>query len=261
MLSRQHIVEYSSEAGFSLCGVARARVLSEYEARFAAGLATSGEAALSYLVRDPDRRLDPSRLLHGAQTVVVCALAYDGQAAVETPAGRISAHRGEGDYQPRIKAMLGGVLEGLQVSAPGRRGKICGDTSPILEKAWAVEAGLGWIGRNSLLIHPELGSFLLLGELIMDSVCDLYDSPLQGVGCGSCRRCVEACPVGALVADGVGVASVDTGRCVSARTIESGRKGGVVSSIHGWIWGCDECQTVCPRQKKPGSDKKTVDFF
>jgi epoxyqueuosine reductase len=252
MLSRRLIAEYSSEAGFSLCGVARARILTEYGDRFAAGLAASGAAALGYLVRDPGRRLDPSLLLPGARTVVVCALAYDGLAAVETPAGRVSSHRAGGDYQPRIKAMLGGLLERLRVSSPGLRGKICCDTSPILEKAWAVEAGLGWIGRNSLLIHPSLGSFLLLGELILDAECDLYDRPLTGVGCGGCRRCVDACPSGALVTDGVGVASVDTGRCISARTIEAGRKGGAIEPLNGWIWGCDECQTVCPRQKKTG---------
>lgn len=258
MLSYQHIKKYAAEAGFSAVGVARARVLTEQGPRFAAALAASGEAALGYLVRAPERRLDPGRLVEGARTVVVCALAYDPR-PVETPEGLVSAHRGAGDYHPRIVAMLSGVLERLRSEEPGVAGRVFCDTAPILEKAWAVEAGLGWIGRHSLLVHPALGSFLLLGGLVLDGECDRYDRPVRGVGCGECRRCVEECPAGALI-EGCGkapgeafgeVAAVDTGRCVSALTIESSR-GGAVSpgDLHGWIWGCDVCQNVCPRNKK-----------
>jgi epoxyqueuosine reductase len=255
VLSYQHINKCASEAGFSLCGIAPSRVLWEHGPRFEAGLAVSGEAALGYLVRDPGRRLDPERLLTGTVTVVVCALGYDGR-ALETPSGKVSAHRGGGDYQPRIKAMLSGMLERLQTLEPGLRGKVCCDTSAILEKAWAVEAGLGWIGRNTLLVNPDMGSYLLLGELLLDSACDRYDEPYRGPGCGVCRRCVDACPAGALVVGNADVAMVDTGRCISALTIERARKGLPVEPLHGWINGCDECQSVCPRQKKRVETKK-----
>ncbi len=248
VLSYGHIKKYASEAGFSLCGVARARALREHGGRFAAALATSGEDALGYLVRDPGRRLDPSRLLAGVQTVVVCALAYDPR-AVETDRGKVSAHRRGGDYQPRIKAMLSTVLERLQAENPGLRGRVCCDTSAILEKAWAAEAGLGWIGRNSLLVNPDLGSLLLLGEILLDAASDLCDEPFSGQGCGGCRRCVEACPAGALVAGGGDVAAVNTGRCISALTIERVRKGLEVEPLHGWIHGCDDCQNACPYNK------------
>jgi epoxyqueuosine reductase len=124
-----------------------------------------------------------------------------------------------------------------------------------------VEAGLGWIGRNSLLVTPGHGSFVLLGELVLDDESDLYDEPREAPGCGGCRRCVEACPTGALVPGPTGVARVDTGRCISALTIEKGRKGGVVEPLHGWIHGCDECQTVCPYQKKRVETKKTRYFL
>ncbi len=230
------IKKYAFEAGFTLCGVARARVLSEYAPRFAAGLEASGEAALDYLVRSPERRLDPSTLVPGARTVVVCALRYDGRAE-ETPEGKVSAHRRGGDYHPRIKAMLREVLERLRGEFPAFRAKVCCDTSVILEKAWAVEAGLGWIGRNSLLVNPEHGSLLLLGEIVLDAECDRYDEPGREAGCGKCRRCVENCPAGAL-----GEKTVDTGRCISALTIERARKGVSVKPLHGWIYGCDECQ-------------------
>ena len=272
MLNHQHIKKYASEAGFPLCGVARARILDEHSTRFEESLAASGPAALGYLVRRPERRLDPSVLLPGARTVVVCALDYDGS-PVATPAGKVSAHRREGDYQPRVKAMLATVLERLREDEPGLRGKVCCDTSAILEKAWAVEAGLGWIGRNSLLVNPDLGSFLWLGEIVLDAECDRYDEHYAGSGCGGCRRCVESCPAGALVApvtvdSGVDnaiipdVYAVDTGRCISALTIERSRGGTPAEPLHGWIYGCDECQTVCPRQiKNPAASKKKHEFF
>jgi epoxyqueuosine reductase len=263
MLRYQDINKYATEAGFTLCGVARARVLTEQSARFEGALAASGDEALGYLVRRPERRFDPSTLLPGAKTVVVCAVAYDPR-AMETPRGRVSAHRRDGDYQPRVKAMLSDVLTRLRADFPALDGKVCCDTSAILEKAWAVEAGLGWIGRNSLLINPEHGSFLLLGELILDDECDLYDTPLTGVGCGGCRRCIEVCPTGALVinplSDG-SVGSVDTRRCISALTIEKARKGVDIEPISGWILGCDECQNACPRNITASKRKKVVSFF
>ncbi len=140
-------------------------------------------------------------------------------------------------------------------------------------KAWAVEAGLGGIGRNSLLVNPDLGSFLLLGEIVLDAECDRYDEHYAGSGCGGCRRCMESCPAGALVApvtvdSGVDnaiipdVYAVDTGRCISALTIERSRGGTPAEPLHGWIYGCDECQTVCPRQiKNPAASKKKHEFF
>lgn len=234
-LSYDYIKRCAAEAGFTLCGVARARVLAEHADRFEAGLAASGRDVLPYLARDWRRRLDPSSLVAGACTVVVCALRYDGR-PIETPEGRISAHRRSGEYQTVIKGMLCAILERLRV-----KGKVCCDTSAILEKAWAAEAGLGWQGRNTLLVNPEHGSWLLLGELILDAGCDRYDEPFAGEGCGGCSLCEEVCPTGALRDR-----TVDTGRCISALTIERGRKGLPVEAMHGWICGCDLCQNVCP---------------
>jgi epoxyqueuosine reductase len=245
MLKYDYIKEYAREAGFTLYGVARARVLAEHAERFEAGLAASGEDVLPYLVRDWRRRLNPSVLVKGARMVVVCALRYDGSPE-ETPSGKISAHRCAGDYHPVIKGMLREILERLRGDCPDLRGKACCDTSPILEKAWAVEAGLGWQGRNTLLVNPGHGSYLLLGELVLDAECDRYDEPYSGLGCGECRRCEAACPTGALRNR-----TVDTGCCISALTIERSRFNDVAPEpIHGWIYGCDECQIVCPYQKK-----------
>jgi epoxyqueuosine reductase len=243
-LSCEYIKQCASQAGFTLCGVARARVLAEHSGWFSAGLTASGGDVLPYLARDWQRRLDPSVLVAGVRTVVVCALGYDGS-AVETPAGKVSAHRREGDYQPLIKGMLREVLERLRREYPELGGKVCCDTSAILEKAWAVEAGLGWQGRNTLLVNPDHGSFLLLGELVLDAESDRYDEPYSGRGCAECRQCEAACPTGALCRR-----TVDTGRCISALTIERKRQGAPIEPVHGWIYGCDECQSVCPYNKK-----------
>ncbi len=244
MLSYKHIKKYAANAGFDLCGVARARVLEEHRSRYEAGLVASSEGYLEYLSRSFERRLDPSGLLSDARTIVVCAVKYDGMAAKD---GVAAFAQGE-DYHVRVKRMLREILECLHLKCPELRAKVCCDTAPILEKAWAVEAGLGWQGRNSLLINPELGSFLNLGVLILDASCDYYDTPFSGSDCGNCRSCIVACPVGAL-----GDMTLDTALCISARTVEHSRlhSDTPVEPIHGWVWGCDECQRACPKNKSP----------
>jgi epoxyqueuosine reductase len=292
--------------------VARARVLVEHADRYRRALEASGPAALPYLARDPERRLDPARLLPGARTVVVCAADYRNERSRGYPpdfaAPRIASYALSDEYQPKIKGMLArmaallglgpewaggrgrgvegppeglprpdrasGSVDGRGQEAPpkggGRLWRALCDTSPILEKAWAVEAGLGWVGRNSLLITPRHGSFLLLGELIVDDECDAYDAPCRGNGCGACRRCVEGCPASALVplpTGGVGegdvslfgtpdtfdapdslprVCALDTGRCIAALTIERSSLPPDPARLHGWLFGCDECQSLCP---------------
>lgn len=114
------------------------------------------------------------------------------------------------------------------------------DSAPLAEKSYARRAGLGWIGRQSLLVNPKFGSMMHLGELVIDAEVDEYDEPMEGVGCGSCRRCVEACPNGAILDN----RTIDTRRCISCRTIE--REQSDTLPLHGWIFGCDICQSVCP---------------
>lgn len=250
MLNSNTIKKYASEAGFTLCGVARARVLAEHADHYEVRLAASGDDALPYLARGWRRRLDPSTLVPEAKSVVVCALAYSKETG-ERDGGKVSAHRRDGDYHPMADAMLGEILKKLQADHPGLRGKICCDTSAVLEKAWAEEAGIGWRGRNSLVINPRYGSFILLGEIILADECDDYDPPYEGDGCGECTLCVDACPTGALqvvVPDHISrIRGVHTGRCIASLTIERGRlKDFVAEPIHGWIEGCDECLNACP---------------
>lgn len=249
MLEYDLIRKCASEAGFTLCGIAPARVLDEHAGRFAAGLRASGDRALHYLVDRPQRRLDPSFHVPGAQTVVVCAVNYRNRYSGGYPDGfsdpKVCSYASSTEYQPKIKAMLSGILDKLRAADPSVSGRVFCDTSAILEKAWAAEAGLGWIGKNSLLINPEYGSFLLLGEIILDAECDRYDAPYEGVGCGECRRCMDACPAGAIPRP----RTIDTGKCISALSIEKVREPAPPSAMHGWIYGCDECQNACPFNK------------
>lgn len=242
MLTRDYIKKCALEAGFTLCGVARARVLTEHRVRYEAGLKASSEGYLEYLGRSEECRLDPSQLLKGARTIVVCALKYPFGNYSEPKVAAFAQI--EEEYQVRVKRMLREVLGQLG----DVRAKVCCDTSPILEKAWAVEAGLGWQGRNSLLINPRHGSFMSLGEIVLDAEVDSYDEPYRGAGCGSCRACVDACPVGAIGETADGIRTVSTAKCISSRTFEFARlnPGASVEPICGWISGCDECQLACP---------------
>ncbi len=244
-LHSDNIKKYAAEAGFTLCGIASARVLDEYAPRFAAGLEASGDRALHYLADRPQRRLDPSYLVPGARSVIVCAVNYRNRYSGGYPDGfpgpKICSYALSTKYQPKINAMLTEMLGRLKADIPDVSGRAFCDTSAILEKAWAAEAGLGWIGRNSLLVNPDYGSFLLLGELVIDAECDRYDAPYEGPGCGECRRCMEMCPAGAIPR----AHTINTGRCISALTIEKVREP-AAAELHGWIYGCDECQNVCP---------------
>ena len=256
MLSRQYIETLAREAGFDLCGVARVRSLDEQKERFARWLGSGYDSRLEYMSRNFDKRFDPSRLVEGARTVIVCAVSYKSDASMREFAPDeplIASYALARDYHPTIKAMLGGMLEKLAEAEPGIKGRAFCDTAPLLEKAWAIEAGIGWPGKNALIISPELGSFILLGELVIDREADSYSEPFSGDKCGACRRCMEGCPNGAIVEAHV----VDTNRCISRLSVEKMDGQPSEYGLHGWIFGCDVCQRVCPWNLKspPGSNQ------
>ena len=188
-------------------------------------------------------RSDPRRLVEGARTAVVCAVGYKNRASEGYPAGcrtKIASYACAADYHATVRVMLARLFEELRGMWPGLRGRAFVDTAPLLEKQLAVEAGLGWIGRQSLLVTPRLGSFVVLGELILADEADRYDEPFEGTRCGRCRNCIESCPTGAIVAPRV----VDAGRCIACHTIE--REPASRIDLDGWIFGCDRCQSCCP---------------
>ena len=247
MFNLECIKGVAHEVGFDLCGVAKYRVFEEDKAFLGEWIEHGYASSLDYLKRNIDCRADANRLVEGAKSVVVCAVSYKNMASDGYPAdhqAKVASYACTTDYHTTIKQMLFELCERLKEVNPDFSARCFVDSAPIFEKRYAVEAGLGWIGRQSLLITPEFGSFVLLGEIVMTAECDKYDKPYEGVGCGECYRCVEACPNNAIKER-----HIDTSRCISCATIECRADEGICDT-HGWIFGCDECQTVCPYNRK-----------
>ncbi len=275
MLSLEKIKRYAEAEGFDLCGAARCRTMDEHAPHFDRWLRAGYHGGMDYMQRKLDLRLNPAGLVEGAQTVIVCAVSYNFgmsravERAAEAGAPRIASYALGTDYHAVIKVMLGRLWNRLKEDDPQMQGRCFVDTAPLLEKAWAVEAGLGWAGKNTLLVTPHHGSFVLLGEIVTTAVSDAYDAPFSRNLCGACTRCIDACPTDAILAPRV----MDTRRCISRLTVEKIRTDeggqpdpayGAEVDLHGWIFGCDACLSACPYNKKalPGSCpglKPTVD--
>lgn len=240
------IKQYAREAGFDLCGITPAHHLAAGEERFRQWLDRGYGASLEYLHRNCDKRFDARILVEGARSVVVCAVSYKNEIEedyyLNCPT-KIASYARNRDYHKSIKKMLQRLLKSLQTLHPTLQGRAFVDSAPISEKLHAVEAGLGWIGGQSLLVTPQFGTFVHLGVLILDEEVDTYDKPYEGIGCGECRRCRDACPTAAILAH----ATIDTRRCISCHTIEAEPHTEI--DLNGWIFGCDECQRCCPYNK------------
>lgn len=244
MISRNVIINAAREVGFDLVGVTMATPLVEERKLFNEWLLAGNHSTLEYLERNGDKRFDAGALVEGCRSVIVCAVSYLSEYSRGYAEGcdtKIASYALARDYHLTIKQMLFELAARLKSHSPDMQYRAFTDSAPISEKSYAIRAGLGWRGRNSLLVTPDYGSMVLLGELVISEDVDVYDTPMEGVGCGECRRCVEACPNGAISE----FRYVDTRRCISCRTIE--REGCECAvELDGWIFGCDACQTVCP---------------
>lgn len=197
--------------------------------------------------RNVEKRFDPQQLVAEARTAVVCAVSYKNRFSEGYPPDchtKVASYACNRDYHTTIREMLRQLFGALQKDQPDLRGRTFVDTAPLAEKQLAVEAGLGWIGRQSLLVTPQYGSFVLLGELLLCDDADAYDTPFEGSHCETCRACMEHCPTGAIVAPRI----IDTNRCISCHTIEQEPPQQV--DLHGWLFGCDTCQSCCPYNRQ-----------
>ncbi len=247
MLVRDNIKKLADEAGFDLCGVAQCRPLPDNEKWFRGWLDAGYHSSLGYLERNTEKRFDPARLVEGARTAVVCGVAYKNRLSDGYPhecRTKVASYACAADYHTTIRRMLRTLFESLTARHPGLAGRTFVDTAPLCEKQLAVEAGLGWIGRQSLLVTPQFGSYVLLGELLLCAPADSYDRPFGESRCGNCRNCIDNCPTGAIVRERV----IDTRRCISCHTIEKEQTAEV--DLDGWIFGCDACQNCCPYNRR-----------
>ena len=246
MLSSALIKNTARAIGFDLCGIAHCQSFTS-ERDFLERWISEGKVAnLGYLERNIDKRADATLLVEGAKSVIVCGVAYKNNFSGGYPTEckqKIASYALTTDYHITIKQMLQKLCAALKEACPTLAGRVFTDSAPVFEKRYAVEAGLGWIGRQSLLVTPQFGTFVLLGVAIINEECDIYDTPLQSVGCKECRRCINACPNGAVIER-----HIDTRKCISRATIE--KQGEDIVPLHGWIFGCDECQNCCPYNAK-----------
>ena len=237
MVESSFIKSVVAEVGFDLCGVTPAKAYPREGERLREWLSRGYGDDVEYMGRYLDVRCDSSKIVEGARSVIVCALNYHRESMVEDGVPRIAAYAQMRDYHKTIRKALKEVLGRLQSEYPRLNGRVFVDSAPLFEKRLAVDAGLGWIGRQSLLINPTFGSFLLLGEVVIDCDVDCYDSVMDDHReCGECRACIDSCPAGAINED----RTIDTRKCISCQTIEV--KGRSDRAYEGWIFGCDECQ-------------------
>jgi epoxyqueuosine reductase len=230
------------ELGFDQVGIAPVDALSERD-RYLEWIAQHYEGTMGYMARRVEERLDPMKYLAGAKTVVVVAKNYytDPPAGGPPDRGFISRYAWGEDYHH----VLGRKLEELaqELRDQGAKAKVCVDTAPVLEKAWAQAAGIGWQGKHSNVISKEFSSWIFLGEILTDAEL-AYDAPFAKGHCGMCTRCIDVCPTGAIVAPYV----VDARLCISYLTIE--HRGVIPRELRpkmgNLIFGCDLCQDVCP---------------
>ncbi len=230
--------------GFMTCGIAKAEFLEEEAPRLANWLKNNNHGEMSYMENHFDKRLDPRLLVEDAKSVVSLTLNYfTTQKQLDPTVPKISKYAFGEDYHTVIKEKLKALLHFINEEIGEVSGRCFVDSAPVMDKAWAQKSGLGWRGKNSNLISKEAGSFFFLAELIIDLELE-YDSPFVADHCGSCTRCIDACPTDAIIAPYV----VDGSKCISYLTIELKNEIPLAfkDKMENWMFGCDICQDVCP---------------
>jgi epoxyqueuosine reductase len=258
----QTLFENVRAAGFPLVGAVdldlAAETFAEHGRRYADWIAKGFHGEMGYLERGLERRLDPRKVFPTARSVLACAIPYrrsppNSSSVADSP--RYARYLQGPDYHQHLPRILGEALEQwadalVAVGEHRPSWKICVDTSAVLERSWAALCGIGWIGKNTLLIHPQYGSYLFLAVAFIDRPSGRRPEPLPNY-CGKCTRCLEGCPTSAIVAPG----DLDSRKCVSYLTLEKRGPWSLGdeerSKVGNWVAGCDICQEVCPFNLKP----------
>ncbi len=247
----------AAELGFTFCGFSKAEFLHEEAPRLEEWLKRSYQGSMSYLENHFDKRLDPTLLVPGAKSVISLVYNYYPEkdlAEAHPHHLKIAKYAYGEDYHFVIKDKLKILIKKIQEEIGEVNGRAFVDSAPVHERAWAKKSGLGWIGKNSLLLNRSMGSFFFLAELIVDVELE-YDGPIKDY-CGTCTACMDACPTDAIPEPYV----VDGNKCISYFTIELKEEipEEVKGKFENWIFGCDICQDVCPwnRFSQPHSESR-----
>jgi epoxyqueuosine reductase len=250
----QIIKAEAARLGFAYCGIARAERLEEDAVRLEQWLSSGMHGDMQYMENNFDLRVDPRKIVDGAQSVITLLMNYFPTAQQTPGFPKIAKYAYGNDYHEVIRSRLNELLHTLHQEIGEVQGRGFVDSAPVLERSWAVKSGLGWIGKNGNLINRKAGSFLFLATLIVDLPL-AYDDPFAGDYCGTCTKCIDSCPTSAILPGKV----VDGSRCISYLTIEL-KKALMPENFEGkmdsWIFGCDICQDVCPwnRFSSPSED-------
>jgi epoxyqueuosine reductase len=240
--------------GFEKVGVVPARALSAELERLNEWLTRGFHGEMKWMARDPEQRTDPFKVFPETRSVIVVALNYYTSPEHSDSPGKVSRYAWGDDYHEVVGDKLRGLLSWIETQWPEARGKACVDIQPMMDKVWAVRAGLGWMGKHTNLITEEYGSWVFIGELLLNLELEYTDDQVADQ-CGSCTLCLDACPTKAIVEPYV----VDSNLCISHATIESRApelRPDVAAHLEGWLYGCDICQDVCPwNQMTPVTDE------
>jgi epoxyqueuosine reductase len=238
------IKKIASELGFDHCGIAKAQLLNEDAQRLESWLSKGMHGSMQYMENYFDMRVDPSKLVPGARSVITLLLNYFPQEQQNSDAPKIAKYAYGKDYHEVIKLKLKALLRSIKENIGEINGRGFVDSAPVLERTWAQKSGLGWVGKNGNLINKQSGSFFFIATLITDLELT-YDNAYTKDYCGTCTKCIDACPTDAILSNKV----IDGSKCISYFTIElkemlipENMKG----KFDNWMFGCDICQDVCP---------------
>lgn len=254
----EKIKQKAIEIGFDKIGFVRAETLTHEGENFFKWLDLGYQAEMKWLEREPEKRINPKLIFPEAKSVIVVAKNYftPHEHEKNLEKGKVSRYAWGDDYHDVVSEKLRELLNFIKLENSEAEGKICCDIQPMMDKAWAVRAGIGWLGKHSNVITKEFGSWFFIGEILLNLELE-YTDFIEPNHCGNCNACIDACPTNAIVSPYV----VDSNACISYATIELRAEElpkTIEKNLEGWLYGCDICQDVCPwnRFEKPTNESR-----